>query len=598
MNLQEFSIVRSYCEKIKEDNELTKMSDAFYYLVLESILDISENEIVESITDNSFLTARHEEGGHDRGIDAIYIENDTKPIIHFFNCKYTEKFNVANDSNFPSGEIDKIAQYFEAMMTEDRETISASNHMIKEKTEEVWEIFKEKSPTFVLHFCANFAKGLQPEEEERLKRILSKYSSFGYKFHGIDEFVQGIASADKKILNGKFRIDSESLFERSDGDIRALILSVNALDLLRMISDDESLRENIDAEAELMFCANICEDAFNDNVRIYQSQKNRINKSIANTALSETEHAKFFYYNNGITITCSSFSYPRGPKFPIVELKNLQIVNGSQTLHALYEAMKQNQENVDRLANVELLCRIYELKEPQYSSRIAEYTNSQNPVTTRDIRSIDVVQQNLEAEFRTKGFYYERKKNQHQDQPKRKRIDASLAGQVLMAFYNEMPTEAKNDKKLIFGEKYDQVFDEDMTAEKVLLAYELFIKIENEKKEYIKQKAELGNKEAERKSYLPYVSFFVLYAMKLVAKTKKIELTFANLSSIFGNYSIAIALIEKAIDQEKKYGESYSNSAFFKSARPKAYITDYVRRCGDDISEERVKKVRLQQIKK
>jgi len=58
MNLQEFSIVRSYCEKIKEDNELTKMSDAFYYLVLENILDISENEIVESITDLRQLSLR------------------------------------------------------------------------------------------------------------------------------------------------------------------------------------------------------------------------------------------------------------------------------------------------------------------------------------------------------------------------------------------------------------------------------------------------------------------------------------------------------------------------------------------------------------
>ena len=55
MTLQDFSVVKSYLEKIKEDNELEKLSDAFYFMALEEILDISDDEIYESITDNSFL---------------------------------------------------------------------------------------------------------------------------------------------------------------------------------------------------------------------------------------------------------------------------------------------------------------------------------------------------------------------------------------------------------------------------------------------------------------------------------------------------------------------------------------------------------------
>lgn len=90
MTLQDFSVVKSYLEKIKEDNELEKLSDAFYFMALEEILDISDDEIYESITDNSFLNSQGQENGHDRGIDAIYIEEKGRPIVHFFICPTCE----------------------------------------------------------------------------------------------------------------------------------------------------------------------------------------------------------------------------------------------------------------------------------------------------------------------------------------------------------------------------------------------------------------------------------------------------------------------------------------------------------------------------
>ena len=50
---------------------------------------------------------------------------------------------------------------------------------------------------------------------------------------------------------------------------------------------------------------------------------------------------RFFYYNNGITVTCSHFEYPKQVRNPIINLENLQIVNGSQTIHALFEAFNE-----------------------------------------------------------------------------------------------------------------------------------------------------------------------------------------------------------------------------------------------------------------
>jgi AIPR protein. len=599
MTLQDFSVVKAYLEKKKEENELDKLSDAFYYMALEQILDIEDEEIFDAITDSSFLNVQKGVGGHDRGIDAIFIENKKVPVIHLFNCKYTDKFSKAKDSNFPSGEIDKIAQYLEMVMAQEVQAINASNDILKQKTEDIWSVFEEVSPTFILHLCANYDRGLQEDEDNRLKKILSKYSNFTYQFHGISSFVRGINGKEKTVINGKFRIPANLMFEKSDGDIRALILSVNGLELLRLMLADENIRNQLDLDDNnLMFMQSLCEDTFYDNVRIYQTQKSRINKSIVKTVLSREERARFFYYNNGITITCKSFSYPKGPTMPIVTLEDIQVVNGSQTMHALFEVMRLDEHNVESLREIELLCRIYELKNPQYSSRIAEYTNSQNPVTTRDIRSIDLVQQNLESEFKYKGYFYERKKDQYKDEPKKKRLDAGKVGQVLMAFYNEMPAEAKNDKKLIFGEKYDDIFNDSINADKVLVAYKLYEKIEGAKKEFVRNRDTLTSKERECKSYLGYVSFYILYTLGVLASANGIAFAVENIEKIFDLYSIALALIEKAIKQERKYVESYNHGAFFKGSRPKVYILDFVRRCGKELTIQRIEKLRLNEINK
>lgn len=167
-----------------------------------------------------------------------------------------------------------------------------------------------------------------------------------------------------------------------------------------------------------------------------------------------------------------------------------------------------------------------------------------------------------------------------------------------MAFYNEMPAEAKNDKKLVFGEKYDEIFNESINADKVLVAYKLYEKIENAKKEFARKRDTLTLKERENKLYLGYVSFYILYTLGALASVNSVPLTVENIEKIFNNYSIALALIEKAIKQEQKYTETYNHSAFFKGSRPKVYILDLIRRCGKDLSIERIGKLRLNEISK
>jgi hypothetical protein len=466
-SLQDFSTINSYVNKYKNDFKLKDSASAFYFLVLQLILGLQEDEIRDSITDSNFLKLSGHEAGHDRGIDAVFIDYSKDPyVIHLFNFKYTEQFEKTGN-NFPSCEIDKMLSFIRSLISKDSLIKNDINQLLFAKVEEIWSIFNEQNPHFVIHICSNYYKPFEVREKERFERAINEYSNFKIIHHLMPNFVNTLTKKEKKEVNARIRAIEYNYFEKSDGDIRAVIVDVDIRDLLRIVSDDDKFRNNPEpTELSELVNYEILEDAFEDNVRVYLKQRSKINRNIKKTALSEENH-RFFYFNNGITITCDSFSYPKKSRSPVIELKNIQVVNGSQTIHALYDAFK---EESNKFEDVDILCRIYQTQNPALSTQIAEYTNSQNPVNSRDIRSIDIIQQKLEQEFLALGLFYERKANQYFDKSKELRIDAEKSGQVLMAMFNKMPSEAKTKKASIFGDEYDNIFNDNVTADKVFFS--------------------------------------------------------------------------------------------------------------------------------
>lgn len=388
----------------------------------------------------------------------------------------------------------------------------------------------------------------------------------------------------KKDLN--FQELSDAFYIIAIGSVFSnLIVNVRADELIRIIIDDEEIRNNVNFENyEIIKGKKILEDIFYDNVRLYKKNKTRINRGIIATAESKEDNNKFFYYNNGITVTCSSFSFPKVSQ-PTITIENMQVVNGSQTLHALFEVA---QNNMEYLKNIEILCRIYELKDPQYSSRIAEYTNSQNPVTSRDIRSIDYVQQKLEAELKDMGYFYERKTNQYENEEKEKRIDSEKAGQAMLAFYYKCPNEAKNNKTKVFGDKFEVIFNENITAEKLLRAFEIYSKVET-KKDKIKKEIVNDDKQYEENSFALYATYFIIYILGEIKDKLKV------CNNLFEDYyNIAFELMKKAVESEKELKKNqYTNANFFKSIRPQQYIDKYFKILGNNITKDAVSKLNI-----
>jgi AIPR protein len=559
-SLQDFSLIHTSIQKYKKDFGLELDSSAFSYFVLSLILGLQDDEIGDAITDNNLLREISKSSGHDRGIDALHIDYEDvseKPKIYFFNLKYTSQFQKTKN-NLPSAEIDKIIGFVNDLMAQEEAMKNSVNQILYDKVEEIWKIFEETNPSFVVYMCANYYQGLEKLEKERFERAISRHSNFEVKYYLIEDLIGLIQRKSRRRIDAKLRAIDKNLFEKSDGDVRALIVNIDARDLIRIVLDDDLIRNDTGlTDYSQLKRYSILEDAFEDNVRVYLKQRSKINRNIKKTALSDENH-RFFYFNNGITMTCDKFEYPKTIRSPIIEITNIQIVNGSQTIHALHEAFL---EDLSKFEDIEILCRIYETKNQILSTSIAEYTNSQNPVKSRDVRSIDFVQQKLEQEFIVKGLYYERKRNQHADQDKKLRIDAEKAGQVLMAFYNEMPREAKNRKRFIFGEKYDEIFSDEITAEKVLLPYRIFEKIEEEKANL---KQGLSSTED---SFILYSSYYILYIISKLAQKRSVSL---EMDAVWSLYPEAIITIRKIIEIEQEtQRDKLSYSAFFNTEKPK-----------------------------
>lgn len=574
ITLSDFSLVSTTAKRFAKELGLDSDGQGFYYVVLGEIFKLDNTEIDDCITDTSYLTKKGKEKGHDRGVDAVVIEDtSSEAVVHLFNFKYTELFENAK-GRFPGSEIEKVLSFVHSLMDKDPHLKKDINPVLYSKVEDIWKAYDGQKPAkLAIHFCSNLSEGIENKEGERLTRELKRYNA-SYNDILLPTVVTFLTEGARQKIDAKIKAINKNYFEKSDGDVRALICHVEARDLVKITCDDPSIRlEPQLSDLTILKKAKMLEESFEENVRVYKS-RSPINTTIVDTALSETDARRFFYFNNGITITCSKFSYQTGMRSPTIELTDIQIVNGSQTVHALSEAFKRDPNNLE---NVEILLRIYETEDFSLSTQIAEYTNSQNPVKSRDIRSIDHVQIKLDKEFEQLGYMYERKRNQYKGKPRAKRLDAEKVGQALMAFQEEMPGEAKNKKALIFSEKYDDIFNENITPAKILLVLGVFTKIEEEKRRNKKLLLDDPSRYDEL-SMFAYASYYLLYQIKKRAQSAGVDVANTTIDSLWSYYPKAVEDLKAVVAIEKSASkEQYAHDAFFKSVGPKKRLVELLK---------------------
>lgn len=569
------SILVRKLNSIKNKFDLEDIEGSFYYLNLMLFTNFLEQNDIEDIetyiTDTKFNSKEA-----DKGIDIFYIDESNKEI-HLFNCKYSHS---KLDKTFPNNETHKIIDFIHILSCMDDQLINGLSMKMQELIKQAYNIMNSyEEYCIIIHLCSNFMNKMIKKDLDEFAHKLETYIglTFSIREHILDDYINQIKTNNYIKASAVFSMTDNKYFEKSDGDVRALIVSIKAIEILRMILQIKEYRENPQLEfSQDILSTGILEDIFYDNVRQYKGNKNKINKTIVDTAKSDNANM-FFYYNNGITITCSKFKYTKSISNPYVYLDKIQIVNGSQTLHALYEVAMYDIKKLDK---IELLCRIYEIENEDVSTKIAEYTNSQSPVMIRDLKALDNIQIELDIEAKELGYFYERKKDMYQNDPVEKRIDAEKAGQALLAFYNKNPQDAKNNKNKIFSTYYDIVFNEDINFSKVLLCYRLYQYIDKIKRQISKEikKNDLLYNE---KIHILYSTYYFLYIMRVFADNNNINInTEDSYDKIIKFYEKAEEIIFKAVNEERMTEKKYTTADFFKSTKVKVKIDNILRVMG------------------
>ncbi|MGH1539577.1 MAG: AIPR family protein [Arenicella sp.] len=523
---------------------------AFPILMVASLLDISDEEAEDSITD----------GSKDRGVDAIFIDDrDGRNSIHIFQFKYVDTFENTK-KNFPSNEIDKLVSFFDDLLDMNKSLKDTCNPILWNKVREVWLALDKPKPFVEVHFCGNTLP-MTDEEQTRANAALGKFKYFNVHHHSLDSIVGMFVDKKSVRINDKLQIVDKDFFDRTDGNIRGLICTIEASEIVRVISDSENPSV-------------INKEIFNDNVRVYLSRTNKINRKIIEAALSE-DNSLFWYLNNGITITCDSFSYPKGKRAPVVELENIQIVNGGQTSNALFEAY---QLDAEKLNDVLLVARIIETKSQPVSLAIAESTNSQTPIKSRDLRSNDDIQKKLEEAFEGMGLYYERKLKQHADKPKGSRVDALTAGQAYLAYILDLPEVAKKDRGRIFSDLYDQIFTDEVIADELLCSLKILNSIESIKKVL---QSSIRKQESFDLNHLFLIdgAYHVLFAVGQICDERSIKrLDYDNTVKLIPE---AIEYVSALVKLTQERDESFSFNRYFKDAKTKTKLASFIQ-VGED----------------
>lgn len=529
---------------IAENDELDR-TKALTAVAVSEIMEIDLDEAIDAITD----------GGNDRGVDALFIDDrDGKNDIHIFQSKCVGKFEKSKN-HFPSSEIDKLTSFITDLTGHDTEALESTNDLLKAKISDALEVLKEANATITVHFVGNTAPLIEAEMK-RVRTAFSRYKAIEFRMHDLDTLSDFFLEKRAPALVREITAIDTNFFDRTDQNLRGVVCSVAALDIVDAIKSEDHPDQ-------------VETGIFDQNVRVYLKRRNRINRRVIESALSETNHM-FWYQNNGITMTCDKLELGPSRRSPKIKLTNVQIVNGGQTSNCLFEAAKEDRDKVE---DVLLLVRIIETTSEEVKMSIAETTNSQTPINVRDLRSNDRQQRQLEEAFADLNYYYERKAGQYAEKSSSRRVDALTAGQAYLAYGIGLPETAKKDRGRVFGDLYDTVFAEDLTAGKLLTSFRL-AQLISERKKDVRRKIRDGSSLATGELSMIDGSFHAMFAVRQICNREEIDLW--DFDQVSDKLDEGIEVVSALFHSAQSKDENFSSNRYFKDARTKDQVTKAV----------------------
>lgn len=148
---------------------------------------------------------------------------------------------------------------------------------------------------------------------------------------------------------------------------------------------------------------------FEPNVRC-NIVRSKVNLSIQESIKHQSSRKEFKFLNNGVTITCTSFSKPSQNRSSF-KVMDPGIVNGLQTVVSITEAYDglSKDDKKDFAQKCYILVRLLRENVVRDISKVVQATNTQNEMQARNLLSNTPEQIYYEKLFAEIGWFYERK---------------------------------------------------------------------------------------------------------------------------------------------------------------------------------------------
>ena len=420
-------------------DEQRRKSQAFVLLVAKTVLDLDDDEALEGLVD----------GANDAGIDAIYageIQNNEFPVT-IVQAKYQKRQD--GESNFPASEVGKVIQTLNALFDPNAEV--TMNSKLEIRVEEILSLIRDGNIPRVRVVLANNGKKWNDVAEQLIRQAnFGDQVAFEHVNH--DTLIALVQRPQK--VSDQLSFSGKAVVE--DFNFRRVLIGKVCV---------TELAELFGRHGNILLERNVR--------RFLGLQGNRVNSEIRGTLLDANQRANFYFYNNGITVTCSQLRYNALQQGNFqVKVDDLQIINGGQTCQTIARTVREFPNEDYSTAFV--LVRLYELDSAgdELVRQITYATNSQNPVDLRDLRANDAIQKRLELSIAELGYVYRRKRETSAQDSQT--IPATVAAEAVFSVWRRKPHAAKFRQSELFGKYYAEIFTDKLNGAQVVLAVLLY----------------------------------------------------------------------------------------------------------------------------
>jgi hypothetical protein len=374
---------------------------------------------------------------NDKGIDGIYVDTNNEEI-HFFQSKIRQKDNGTIGDVSPKTFVASVGQF---------DGVDKIDAILKGDADQGLKKLLHR-----LEVTDLLSKGYRPiavyvtnESSDDASRAYAAIEP-SLKIYDRDAIASNFIDAEQGAgVAGEFNFD---------------LSYVEPLVMTAGLEADGAKVYVFPARAlELVALGGIADTSlFTRNVR-YDLGNTPVNKSIKESIERKIEHKNFPLFHNGVIILCDT-AERNGDSLKIT---NYSVVNGAQSITTFFKSKAKLSDDL------RVLVRVIALHDEALTRKITEYSNNQNAIKPRDLRSNHKLMTRLQAEMEkiSDEYFFEIKRGEKSPKDKIV-IDNEAAGRALLAIDLKEPWSCHQIYK-IFDEKYAEIFGrQEVTALRII----------------------------------------------------------------------------------------------------------------------------------